>query len=183
MINHVLDLVDMPTPAARLSALITPLRPADLPAVARLGAGVLRVPEAELEGHLFRNPYFPPDALFALRSKADDQPVAVGLVVTNQAYANPKQLDSGMPCYRLGAFGTEGMGVKRVKGLFSFVAADNRDLTPAALDLLGYATNRLQDTELETFAAQVPSDAEHLARFYKGLFRRQGSFPVFEREL
>lgn len=183
MINHVLDLVEMPTPAALPSANITPLRPADLPAVMRLGAGVLHVGEAELEASLFRNPYFPPDSLFALRSKADDHPVAVGLVVTNASYANPKQLDAGMPCFRLGAFGTEGMTTKRVNGLFSVLAEDNRDLTPAALDLLGYATNRLQDTDVETFAAQVPSDAGHLARFYKSLFRRQGSFPIYEREL
>ncbi|MFO0846564.1 MAG: hypothetical protein U0797_30050 [Gemmataceae bacterium] len=105
------------------------------------------------------------------------------MLVTNAAYAHPKQLDAGMPCFRLGAFGTEGMTTKRVNGLFSFLAADGRDLSPCALDLLGYATNRLGETDVETFAAQVPSDAEHLARFYTSLFRRQGSFPVFEREL
>jgi hypothetical protein len=88
-----------------------------------------------------------------------------------------------MPCFRLGAFGTEGMTTKRINGLFSFLAADGRDTQPFALDLLGYAAYKLQDTDVETFAAQVPSDAGHLLRFYKQYFQRQGSFPILERPL
>jgi hypothetical protein len=88
-----------------------------------------------------------------------------------------------MPCFRLGAFGTEGMNTKRINGLFSFLAADNRDVTPFALDLMGYASMQLQETTVECLAAQVPSDAPHLLRIYKQYFRRQGSFPIFERAL
>jgi hypothetical protein len=184
MINYVIDLVDLPTPAARASSGITPLTPADLPTVMQLGKGVLRVKnEAELHDHLFRNPYFPPNAAVALRSKANDQPVAVGIVVAKAGYAPPKQLDANMPCFRLGAFGTEGMTTKRVNGLFSLLAADNKDVKLYALDLMSYATNAIYDTELETFAAQVSSDAAHLVRFYNSLFRRQGSFPIYERQI
>ncbi len=184
MINYALDLVEMPTPAARPSAMISPLKPEDIPTILALGQGVLRITDSiELENYFFHNPYFPPDAAFVLRSKSDEVPVAIGMLVTHQSYAHPKQIDAAMPCFRLGAFGTEGMTTKRVNGLFSFLALDNRDLTPCGLDLLGYATNRLQATEVETFAAQVPSHAEHLVRFYKSLFRRQGSFPIFERDL
>ena len=88
-----------------------------------------------------------------------------------------------MPCFRLGAFGTEGMTSKRINGLFSFLAADAANTNPLALDLLGYAAFRLRDTEVETLAAQVPSDAGQLLRFYKQYFQRQGSFPIFERAL
>jgi hypothetical protein len=184
MLNYVMDLVEMPTPAARVNATISPLTPTDVPAVMQLGRGVLHVKdEAALTEHLFRNPYFPAGSLFALRSKADDQPVAVGIVVANPGYADPKQLDAAMPCFRLGAFGAEGMTAKRVYGLFSFLAADTRDVTHYGLELLGYATDLTYTTEIETFAAQVPSDAPHLARFYKSLFRRQGSFPIYERRL
>lgn len=183
MINYVMDMVDMPTPAARPSSLITPLNVADLPAVAQLGKGILRVPESKLEDHLFRNPYFSGTSLFALRSKNDDTPVAVGIVVANDAFADPKQLDSSMPCFRLGAFGTEGMTAKRINGLFSFLAADTRDVHLYGLDLISYATNAVADTDLSTFAAQVPSDAAHLVRFYKSLFRKQGGFPIYERGL
>jgi hypothetical protein len=184
MVNFVLDLVDMPTPSARASSSISPLTPADVPAVLALGAGVLRSrTAAELEAHLFGNPYFGPESLFALRSRTDGAPLAVGVLIANPAYANPKQVDSAMPCFRLGAFGTEGTQTKRINGLFSFLTGDTRDVAPFALDLLGYASIRLQDTPVETFGAQAPSDAAYLMRFYKQHFRRQGSFPVFEREL
>lgn len=184
MINFMLDLVDMPTPAARPAAAISPLTPADVPEVLRLGADVLRLTDAAaLEEYLFRNPYFPPEALFALRSKADEHVLAVGVLIVNPSYANPKDVDAAMPCFRLGAFGTEGMTTKRMNGMFSFLAANTNELTVCALDMLGYATQRLEETDVETFAAQVPSDVPHLLRFYRSAFRRQGSFPIYEREL
>ncbi len=184
MVGFLLDLVDMPTPSAMPASTISPLRPADVPAVLQLGAGVLRVRDAvELERYLFHNPYFPPEAVFAQRSRADAAPLAVGVVIANPAYANPTQTDAAMPCFRLGAFGTEGLTTKRINGMFSFLAPPGRDLSPLGLDLLGYASFRLQDTDVETFGAQVPSDAGHLLRFYMQYFRRQGSFPVLERPL
>ncbi|MGL4551264.1 MAG: GNAT family N-acetyltransferase [Gemmataceae bacterium] len=184
MINYVLDLVEMPTPAARTTSPITPLTPADLPAALELGRGVLRAADVEsLRRHLFDNLYFPPSSVFALRQKPDGPPLAVGVLVTSAAFADPNGLDANMPCYRLGAFGAEGMTHKRVNGLFSVLAADDRDLLPITLDLLGHANRKLEDTDVGTFAAQVPSDATHLVRFYKSLFRRQGSFPVYERPL
>jgi hypothetical protein len=184
MVNFVLDLVEMPTPSARPGSGIGPLTPADVPAVLALGAGVPRSSDpAALEAYLFRNPYFPPKSAFALRSRADGGLLAVGLLVTNPAYANPHQVDAAMPCYRLGAFGTEGMQTKRINGMFSFLAAEGRNVSACALDLLGYAAMQLQNTDVATFAAQVPSDAGHLLRFYKQHFRQQGSFPVLEREL
>jgi hypothetical protein len=76
------------------------------------------------------------------------------------------------------------MQTKRINGLFSFlVAPDSRDVNVLALDLLGYAAFKLRDTEVETFGAQVPSDAGHLFRFYKQYFQRQASFPILERTL
>ena len=95
----------------------------------------------------------------------------------------PGQTDACMPCFRLGAFGTEGLTTKRINGVFSLLAADNRDIHPLGLDLMGYAAYLLRETEVETVAAQVPSDAPHLLRFYTRYFRRQGSFPILERDL
>lgn len=184
ILNFVMDLNEMPTPAARASSAIEPLTPADLPAVLALAPHVFRTTDAAALGqHLFHNPYFPPGAAFALRGKTDGRPVAVGIVVHDPAYANPKQLDAAMPCFRLGAFGSEGQTAKRVNGLFSFVAAADRDPSPLALDLLSHASQLLEKTAVETLAAQVPSDATHLLRFYKQYFRRQGGFPLYEREL
>jgi hypothetical protein len=118
-----------------------------------------------------------------MRGRSDGRPLAAALLVANPAYADPRQLDSAMPCFRLGAFGTEGLTTKRVNGLFSLLAADGRDVSPLGLDLLGHAALRLQDTEVESLAAQVGSDVPHLVRFYKQYFRRQGAFPIYERSL
>jgi hypothetical protein len=184
ILNFGVDLVEMPTPAARGGAGIDELKKSDLPRVLEMGKGILRVHTVEaLEQEFFNNPHYPPHSLFALRSNADKQVLAVGILIADEAYANPKQVDSAMPCFRLGAFGSETMNTKRINGLFSFIAAPGRDVTHYGLDLLSYATNRTQQTEIETFVAQVPSDAEHLVRFYKSQFRRQGAFPLFEKNL
>jgi hypothetical protein len=184
MINYVMDLAEMPTPAARSNSSIAPLSAEDLPAVLALAPRLFRTrTPAELAQHLLNNPHFAASSVFAFRPKPGDPPLAVGIIVDNPAYANPKQVDAAMPCFRAGAFGTEGMQVKRLNGLFSVAVADKRDVSPLALDLLGHATFLLQDSDVETFCAQVPSDAEALVRFYKQYFRRQGSFPLYEREL
>jgi hypothetical protein len=184
MINYVMDFAEMPTPSARVSNQITRLTPADVPAVLAMAPNVLRVrTAAQLEEYLFRNPYFPPDAVFGHRGKTSGPLMAVAVIISDAAYAHPKQVDSAMPCFRLGAFGTEGFTTKRIKGLFSFLAAADQNAGQLALDLLNFAAMRLDNTDIDTFAAQVPSDATQLARFYKQYFRRQGSFPVFERVL
>ncbi|HXG09498.1 MAG TPA: hypothetical protein VNK04_06885 [Gemmataceae bacterium] len=184
MVNFVVDLVDMPTAAARGGSYISPMQREDVPAIFALAPKALRVgtPE-ELERHLFHNPYFGPDALFVLRTRRDGPPVAAGVLIENPAYADPKKVDAAMPCFRLGAFGTEGMQVKRINGLFSFLTEPGRDTSPLALDLMGHAALRLHHTECECLAAQVPSDVPHLLRFYQQYFRRQGSFPVYEYDL
>jgi hypothetical protein len=184
MVNFVMDLAEMPTPSARPNTGIEPLTEADLPALPALGAGVFRTADvAELGRYYLHNPHFPPDAVFVLRSRADAAPVAMGLVIANGAVADPRAIDPAMPCFRLGAAGTEGLTLKRVNGLFTVAVPPTRDVSPVALDLMSYAALRLESTDVGTLAAQAPSDAPHLIRFYKQYFRRQGSVPVFERDL
>jgi hypothetical protein len=184
MVNFVVTIVDLPTAAARPGSPILPLRPEEVPAALALAPQALRCRDAgALRGHLFENELLGPGAAFALRSRTSNAPLAVGVLVENPAYANPLQLDADMPCFRLGAFGTEGMQVKRINGLFSFLAPAGKDLNALGLDLLGHAVRKLQRTNLDSLAAQVPSDAAHLLRFYQQYFRRQGAFPVFERSL
>jgi hypothetical protein len=184
IINYVMDLGEVPTPAARASSAFGPLTADDLPAVLALAPRLFRSSTpAALGQHLLHNPHFPPEAVFCFRPKPGEPPLAVGIMIDNPAYASPKQVDAAMPCFRAGAFGTEGTQVKRMNGLFSVAVAAGRDVNALALDLLGHATFLLQDSELETLCAQVPSDATELVRFYKQYFRRQGSFPLYEREL
>ncbi len=184
MVNFVVDLADLPTPAARPHTLLTTPKPEDMPGLFALAPEALRVGSpAELERHLLHNPYFSPDSVFVLHHRTDGTPVAVGILVVNEGYADPLQVDSGMPCFRLGAFGTEGLTWKRINGLFSFLAKAGPTLTPYGLDLLRAAAVRLEPTDLGMLAAQCPSDVPHLMKFYQAYFRRQGSFPVFERNL
>ncbi len=184
MVNFVIDIVEMPTPAARPSLPFSPLRREDVAAIRDLAPEALRVgTTAELEKHLFENPYFSSDAVFVLRSRTGGMPAAVGILISNATYADPKQVDAFMPCFRLGAFGTEAMDCKRVNGLFSFLCRPGRDVSSMALDLMGHAAFRLEETTVAWLGAQVPSDVPHLLRFYQQHFRRQGSFPVFERTL
>ena len=184
MINFVIDIVEMPTPAASPSLPFSPLRREDIPTMRDLAPEALRVStDAELEKHLFANPYFSSDGVIVLRSRTAGTPVAVGILIANASYSDPKQVDPFMPCFRLGAFGTEGMDCKRINGLFSFLCRAGRDVSAMALDLMGHAAFRLEETSTAWLGAQVPSDVPHLLRFYQQHFRRQGSFPVFERTL
>jgi hypothetical protein len=184
MVNFIIDLVEMPTPAARPGSVISPLEANDLPAVLALAPEALRVSSpADLERHLLQNSGFKADSVFVLRSRTDNSPVAVGVLVVDPTYADPNHLDAAMPCYRLGVFGTEGMSVKRINGVFSFLAKNASGVNAFGLDLVGHAAFRLRDTSIDTLAAQVPSDVPHLLRFYQQYFRPQGRFPVFERDL
>jgi hypothetical protein len=185
IVNFLLNFLDMPTPSAGPASAITELRRGDIGDVLALGAGILRDTNPEtLRDYLFANPYFPSEALFAVRSGPDAAPRAVGILILDPTYADPRSLDANMPCFRLGAFGTEGMSTKRVRGFFSFLASPGRSLPGLAMDLLGYAAKQLSvSDDLECLAAQVPSDAPALLAFYQQHFQRQGSFPVLEREL
>jgi hypothetical protein len=181
MVNLVLDLGAMPTTPARRGTSFAPLQPEDLPALAALCPAVLRTTTpAALEQYYFRNPRLQPEWLFALRGRADL--IGAGVVILDNSFADPKQVDPGMPCFRLGAFGTEGMQTKRIQGLFSFLARPE-EIGQLGLDMMGYAALKLQETSCHVFAAQVPSDVPYLLEFYERHFVRQGSFPVLERTL
>ena len=184
MVSFVLDFADLPTLTGKTSLPRTPLHKEDLIALRDLVPGLLRITEpAALERYFFHNPYFQPESLFLLRNRTDGKPAAAGILIDNPVYADPKQTDAAMPCFRMGAFGTEGMQPKRINGLFSFVAAADRNLPQLGLDLLGHAVSRLDESNASCLGAQVPSDAPHLLRFYQNHFRKQGSFPVYERTL
>jgi hypothetical protein len=185
MVNFLLDIFDMPTVPARRNLNITPPERQDVAALFALAPHVVRCQSAhELEQHLFENPYFDPGSLFVLRSRTNRTPLGASILITNAAYADPKVVDAAMPCFRLGAFGSEGMHTKRLKGMFSFLSKDDAQCGAVGVDLVAHAASRLHDSDdINALAGQVPSDAPHLLRFYQTRFRRQGSFPVMERAL
>jgi hypothetical protein len=185
MVNFVIDLVDMPTSPARRGAGPVPLQRGDVPALFALAPRLLRCHSAEeLEAYLFRSPYFPPESVFVLRDQRTRAPRAAGVLVQNPTYADPKKVDAAMPCYRLGAFGAEGMDAKRIKGMFSVLCADDPEAAALGTELMGHAATLVEDgDDITALAAQVPSDATNLLRFYQLKFQRQGAFPVLERAL
>jgi hypothetical protein len=184
MVNFVVEFHDLPT-AMAVTPIPATVQPSDVPDLFAMAPAMVRSdsPEA-LHDHLFRNPYFGPESLFGLRRRTDGKLAAAGILVVEPNYADARVLDSSMPCFRLGAFGTEGMQTKRINGLFSFLAPLDKSLMGMAMELVGIAAARLQDRDdLDVLAAQCPSDVPLVLSFYERNFRRQGSFPVFELDL
>jgi hypothetical protein len=148
-----------------------------------MGRGVIRIPQDKLEQFLFSNPYFPVEAYLVLRDRDGKTPVAVGLGLESGTYADVRKIDPLAPCFRLGAFGTEGLNTKRVNGLFSYLVAEPANSLTAGLALLSEASQEMTESSATSLAAQCPSDAPHLLGFYSRYFKEQGRFPVLEKQL
>jgi hypothetical protein len=182
VINYWADPVDLPTMVNRSKLPINRLRRADIPALAAMGKGLIRLPEDRLENYYFANPYFPAEAFLVLRSP-DEAPMAVGIGLESSTYSDVKKVDPLAPCFRLGAFGTEGLNTKRINGLFSFVVASPQQALTAGLALLSEASQEMTDGTVRALAAQCPSDVPHLVNFYTRYFKEHGRFPMLEKQL
>lgn len=182
MINYWSDPLDLPTRAVRGKVPIDRLRREDLPAVAAMGKGVIRMPADKLEEYFYSNAYIPAEAFLVLRDR-EGVPVALGIGLEAANYADVRKIDAQAPCFRLGAFGTEGLNTKRVNGLFSFIVADPANALAAGLALLSEANLEMTGDTVDAMAAQCPSDAPHLAAFYSRYFKEQARFPVLEKAL
>lgn len=182
VVNFTTDPVDLPTIADRGSKVVRRMTRADLPALAALGRGVIRVSDEQLERYVFSSPYFPAEAFLVVDGPNDTGPVAVGVGLDNPNWADVKKVDPLAPCFRMGAFGAEGLNAKRVNGLFSYVARPDHAL-PAGLALLAEVSEELTEGSVAALAAQCPTDAPHLLNFYTRYFKEQGRFPVLELAL
>lgn len=182
MVNYWADPVDLPTLVNRSKLPIDRLKRTDVPAVAAMGDKLLRLPPDALESYFFANPYFPAEACLVLRA-ADGAPMAVAIGLESGTYADVKKVDPLAPCFRLGAFGTEGLNTKRVNGLFSFLVANPANALTAGLALLSEASQEMTEGTVTALAAQCPTDAPHLAAFYTRYFKEHGRFPVLEKQL
>jgi hypothetical protein len=183
MVNFIADRKDLPAATSTSSIPVDNVHRRDLPSLAGMVAQLGGTSsDGELERSWFQNPFFRSDALFTVRSTSDGPPVAVGILIANSTYTNACLVDANMPCFRLGAFGTEGMQVKRIDCLFSFMARDSASVERIALALLRHGLS-VQKAAGDTVAAQAPSDVPYLMHFYQRHFRRQGSFPFLERHV
>lgn len=183
VINYWADPVDLPTLVNRTRLPIDRLRREDIPTLAQMGRGLIRLPAEKLESYYFSNPYFPAEAFLVLRDRNNEKPLAIGVGLESGIYADVKKIDPLAPCFRLGAFGTEGLNTKRVNGLFSYVVAEPQQALTAGLALLSEASQEMTDGTVTALAAQCPSDVPHLVAFYNRYFKEHGRFPVLERVL
>jgi hypothetical protein len=181
MINYVAPLADLPRDAAPAGRVVCGVERHETGAIPALDREVFPGDAAAepLARFYWENPYFRPDSLFALRRAEDGGFVAATLAIANASYADPTKIDPAMPCFRLGALGTEGERHKRVNGMFSVVFRDEAD----GATLLAEAARRFEREGLTHVAAQAPSDAPRLVAFYDRHFRRQGAFPIYARPL
>jgi hypothetical protein len=183
MVNYLAEVSRLPAPD-RLPAnrLIEPLKQEELPRLIELGRDLFGdVTSQELERFYWSNMFYRfAESLFALKEAESHQILGVFLLVVDNRFADPTKIDAAMPCFRLGAFGTERERHKRVTGLFSCVFADPADAGLLLSAALGLATRHSQLTHI---AAQAPSDAVALCGWYDQFFRRQGVFPILSRRL
>ncbi len=181
-VNFVAEPVDLPTIANRGGLPLRRLKREDLPVLAQIGRGLIRIPDDKLESYYFANPYFPVESFLVMEERGGGAPVAIGAGLESATWADAKKVDSLAPCFRLGAFGTEGLNTKRVNGMFSYVAKPEHAL-PAGLGLLHEANQEMTDGSATSICAQCPTDAPHLMNFYTRYFKEQGRFPILERSL
>ena len=81
-----------------------------------------------LEQFFWHNPFYDfGGSLWVLRDRTRRALRGVYSLVVDDSFADPTKIDPAMPCFRLGAFGTERERHKRVNGLFSCVFADDGD--------------------------------------------------------
>ncbi len=182
IVNFAASPLDLPTVANRGGLPIRPLRPDDIPALAEMGRGLIRLPVEKLEAHYFSNPYYPVEAYKVMEDR-DGVAIAVGIGLESPTWADAKKIDPLAPCFRMGAFGTEGLNAKRVNGLFSYLVSKPEHALPAGLGLLHEATQEMTEGSVTTICAQCPSDAAILVNFYGRYFKEQGRFPILERTL
>ena len=132
-----------------------------------------------LEAFFWENPHYNfSESLFSLKERRTGRVLGACLLVISDRFADPGKIDAAMPCFRLGAFGTERERHKRVNGLFSCVFADEAE---GELLLAAPDWERARRAGLTHVATQAPSDAVALCAFYDRIFQRQGAFPILSR--
>jgi hypothetical protein len=183
MINYLTEVSWMPDrlelPDDRI---LQPLGRAEAAQLVALAPGLFASLEPHsLEAFFWDHPHYDfSESLFALIERQTGKVLGASLLVTSDRFADPSKVDAAMPCFRLGAFGTERERHKRINGLFSSVFLDEAE---GELLLSAPDWARARQAGLTHVAAQAPSDSAALCAFYDRHFQRQGAFPILARHL
>jgi len=184
MINYVGELSALPRrndfPANRC---IERLQRDELPRLLALAPHLFSGTDVKVIERFFWNHEFYrfSDNLFALKDRNSGELLAAYTLVIDDRFADPTKIDAAMPCFRLGAFGTERERHKRINGLFSCVFADEAEAE--LLMVLESVWSRARESGLTHIAAQAPSDAPSICALYDLYLQRQGTFPILARHL
>jgi hypothetical protein len=178
--NYSLALTDTPTLTIRSRSEFATLTARDIPTLRAMAPTLFTIDEQTLSKHLLENPQLASEAVYASRSRGTGELRGVGLVVIDPNLGQAK-VDANAPIFRFGAFGNEAYQTERLNGLFSFVCSG--DPMSIGLDLLGEALRQVEELDIDYLHAQVPSDQPQLLHFYDRVFRRRGSFPLYELPL
>jgi hypothetical protein len=164
IINFLAEASALPAAPVPPGLALGPLFLEDLTRLLELSGGLLTDDDPDRLGDFFwDNPFFGPESLIAVRAGGGHGAVVVAaLAIASAGFADPAELDAAMPCFRLGALGTEQERHKRVNGMVSCVFADES----VGAVLLAEAGRRFRAAGLGHAAAQVPSDHPGLVAFY-----------------
>ncbi len=119
----------------------------------------------------------------SLRGKTEGQLAAAGILIVNPAYADPTQVDCGHAVFPARGVRHRRNDDEAHQWPVQFPDAGRPRCQPARPRPARLCLADAGDTDVSTVAAQVSSAVPHLLRFYERYFRKQGSFPIFEREL
>lgn len=184
--EHRRDVVNYVAPVERLATALAAqprlktmsFREKNVGRLAETGKGVLGSQDPQLLSAFYlQNPYLRAEDVFV--AVQGDQETGFGVTIRNEAYADPTQINPQMPCFRLGAFGTETERHKRVQGMVSVLPGT----TTIGAALLAEAVRRLQAAGIRQAAAKAPSDRPELIALYDRYFDRQGAFPILVKGL
>jgi hypothetical protein len=139
------------------------LTSADCAGTWELGRNLFRDVDREgLERFYLTNKYFEPSCVFTLKTADQGELLGVAVAIVNPKYADPMKIDAAMPCFRLGAIGTEVERHKRVNGMFSCVFSTSRHATPMQGNASSYKAgsyvlvNRAANEKLVTTVNELP---------------------------
>ena len=177
MVNFVAEAAELPDLPAPPGTAFTPLSPDDLPRLLEVGRGLFAADADRLAAFYWDNPHVDPGQFVALRPLGGGPIAGAALAVVDPRFADPAKVDPAMPCFRLGALGTETDRHKRINGMCSVVFRDEA----AGAALLSEAARRFRRAGVSRAAAQAQADRPDLVAFYETYFRRQGSFPILVR--
>ena len=170
MINYWSDPLDLPTRVTRGKLPIDRLRREDVPAIAAMGKGLIRLPAEKFDAYLFSNAYIPAEAFLVLRDRdgSDSAALASG---SSGTYADVRKIDPS-PCFRLARSGPKDSTPSESTG-FQLYRRRPGERPTAGLRPVGEASLEMTEDTVERRPRATSDAAPH--RFLRATSRSTGA--------